>query len=63
MIVPIFIYSARTIDFRLQLAATRNRRRFRDEFKATIERDAAVAQAKREQFICSECRWPVTKEA
>lgn len=39
------------------------RNRFSDEFMATIERDAAAAQAKRKQSICSKCRQPLTREA
>jgi hypothetical protein len=40
-----------------------SRDRLSDEFLQTIERDAAEAQAKRKQSICSKCRQPVTQEA
>jgi len=39
------------------------RERFSDEFMQTIEQDAAAAQAKRKQSICSKCRQPITQEA
>ena len=44
-------------------ASPESRSRFSDEFMTTIERDAAAAQAKRKQSICSKCRQPVTQEA
>lgn len=44
-------------------ASAESRSRFSDEFMATIERNAAAAQAKRKQSICPKCRQPVTQEA
>jgi hypothetical protein len=44
-------------------ASPESRSRFSDEFMTTIERDAAAAQAKRKQSICSKCRQPITQEA
>jgi len=44
-------------------ASPESRGRFSGEFMATIERDAAAAQSKRKQSICSKCRQPVTQEA
>lgn len=44
-------------------ASPESRAEFSDEFMATIERDAAAAQAKRKQSICSKCGQPVTQEA
>ena len=39
------------------------RNRFSEEFMQTVEQDAAAAEAKRKQSICSKCRQPVTQEA
>jgi hypothetical protein len=44
-------------------ASPESRDRFSEDFMATIERDAAAAQAKRKQSICPKCRQPVTPEA
>lgn len=44
-------------------ASPESRKRFSDDFMHTIESDAAAAQAKRKQSICSKCRQPVTQEA
>lgn len=44
-------------------ASPESRNRFSDKFMATIERNAAAAQAKRKQSICSKCRQPITQEA
>jgi hypothetical protein len=37
--------------------------RFTDELIQSIEKDAAAAQAKRKQSICSKCHQPITQEA
>ena len=44
-------------------ASPESRNRFSDEFMQAIERDAAAAQAKRKQYICSKCHQPVTQAA
>jgi predicted DNA binding CopG/RHH family protein len=44
-------------------ASPETKKRFSDEFMAAIERDAAAAQAKRKQSICSKCNQPITQEA
>jgi hypothetical protein len=56
--IPKLNYLKRTFE-----ASPGVRKGFSDESMATIEKNAAAAQAKRKQTICSRCHQPITQEA
>ena len=48
---------------RLLKAIPEMKERFNDEFMKTVEENAAAAQVKRKESMCSKCRQPITQDA